>query len=176
MSGEKPAQPTSSTVRSSCELKTDKDYQNDRPFSNDKIALLRSKTTPLNSSKFLKLESDYNDCKAQMQVITSLVTLKLKGQPRTESNLEILQNLTKCLKFFKAKTKDLEEEMERISMIKSEIYPIFELGNDFGDNNSYQWEDIKGIPIFDSNDESCKLSHTWYVLLKLAKLNKWSKT
>ena len=78
ISGEKPAQPSSSTVRSSCELKTDKDYQNDRPFSNDKIALLRSKTTPLNSSKFLKLESDYNDCKAQMQVITSLVTLKLK--------------------------------------------------------------------------------------------------
>ena len=36
MSWERPAQPTSSTLGSSCELKTDKDYQNDRPFSNDK--------------------------------------------------------------------------------------------------------------------------------------------
>ena len=48
MSGEKTTQPISSTARSSCELKTDKDYQNGRPFSDDKIALLRSKTTPLN--------------------------------------------------------------------------------------------------------------------------------
>ena len=48
MSVEKPTQPTSSTAKSSCELKTDKDYQNGRPFSDDKIALLRSKPTPLN--------------------------------------------------------------------------------------------------------------------------------
>ena len=100
----------------------------------------------------------------------------LKNEPASQTLLNSIDELKKDLRPLFTKQKELENELQMLSLQRNDLYPIFEPITDYGDKNNYDWKAIEGIPLFDCNDVNSKLSHTWHALKRFAKVHNLSKT
>ena len=140
------------------------------------LSALKSKTNDLYIKTFENTERHYRSiCNKISYQKDRLAALDPK--PTAEQIKLEAEWLIENLKHLYIKKSILQKELQNIASRTSDtIIPVFSMPENFGSVDIYELENIKGIPIFDPKQNSCRLSRTWYMLKKFAKSNKWSKS
>ena len=147
-----------------------------RNLSASELSTLKSKTNDLYIKIFENTECHYRsiciEISSQKDRFAALDPESTAEQIKLEAEWFI-----KNLKHLYSKKRILQKELQNIASRTSDtILPVFSMPENFGTVDIYECEHIKGIPIFDPNQNSCRLSRTWYMLKKFAKSNKWSES
>jgi hypothetical protein len=147
-----------------------------RNLSASELSTLKSKTNGWYIKIFENTESHYRSictwiCFQEERLVA------LDSKPIAEQIKLGAEWLNENLKHLYSQKSILQKELETIASRTSDtIIPVFSMPENFGTVDVYECEHIKGIPIFDPNQNSCRLSRTWYMMKKFAKSNKWSKS
>lgn len=147
-----------------------------RSLSASELSALKSKTNDLYIKIFENTECLYRSICIDISFQEDRL-VALGSKPSAEQIKLGAEWLIENLKHLYSEKSFLQKELQNIASRTSDtIIPVFSMPENFGSVDIYELENIKGIPIFDPKQNSCRLSRTWYMLKKFAKSNKWSKS
>jgi hypothetical protein len=145
-------------------------------LSAEELRQMKCQTNELNQKKFSEILREYHN--NQTIVLSIRLQLEsLKVAHKTPQIEKVLKELELELKYQKDQENELEQELQKISSRRSDIYPAFTMPKRYGRKGTYEYERIEGIPIFNPDDKNTRLSHTWALIksMALAPENDWSK-
>ena len=140
-----------------------------RSLSASELSALKSKTNDLYIKIFENTECLYRSICIDISFQEDRL-VALDSKPSAEQIKLGAEWLIENLKHLYSEKSFLQKELQNIASRTSDtIIPVFSMPENFGSVDIYELENIKGIPIFDPKQNSCRLSRTWYMLKKFAK-------